>query len=195
MRFSWGTSLSVLILVATLGAAGAGHDLSDWFFGATAAHQSNTAVATIKPDYLPGSSLRAMHCGASGVAIGGGIWELVKYDRKHGIGLAAASTDQCSVAVFKAPPPGVTVPDADLSQLSTGRGVRIGSPFKDLVAAYGGKPVEKSGRFIVTYAATVPGTSAASPPKKVDDAESLIFVIENGKVMAMTVSIDLGNEY
>ncbi len=37
MCFSWRTSLSVLILVATLGAAGSARDLSDWFFGATAA--------------------------------------------------------------------------------------------------------------------------------------------------------------
>jgi hypothetical protein len=187
--------LSVLILIATLGAAGNAPDLSDWFFGATAAHESQTAAATIKPDYLPGSSMRSMHCGASGVPIGGGIWQLVKYDRKHGIGLAAASTDQCSVAVFKAPPPGVTVPDADLSQVSTGRGVRIGSTFGELVAAYGGKPVEKSGRFVVMYAATVPGSTVSSPPKKVDNAESLIFVIEKGKVRAMTASIDLGNEF
>jgi hypothetical protein len=126
LRFSWTHLLVVASMTTTLGANGAtGRDLSDWFYTATAAHQSGTAAATTKPDFLPGKTMRSMHCGDAGVAIGGGIWQLVKYDRKHGIGLAVASTDQCSVSVFKASPPGLTVPDGDLSQASTGRGVRI----------------------------------------------------------------------
>ena len=196
LRFSWTRLLVVASLTATIGANGAtGHDLSDWFYTATAAHQSGTAAATIKPDFLPGKAMHSMHCGDAGVAIGGGIWQLVKYDRKHGIGLAVASTDQCSVSVFKASPPGLTVPDTDLSQLSTGRGVRIGSTYEELLATYGGKPTNRTGRFVIMYAATVPGTSVAHPNKRVDNPESMTFVIVHDRVAAMTVSVDLGGEF
>ncbi len=184
------------MLVAAIGANGvANRDLSDWFYKATAANQSGTAAATIEPDFLPGKTMHSMHCGGSGVAIGGGIWQLVTYDRKHEIGLAAASTDQCSVAVFRASPPAVTVPDGDLSQVSTGRGVRIGSTYQELLATYGGKPRAQGARFVVMYAATVPGTSMAHPSTKVENPESLTFVIEKGRVSAMTVSVDLGGEF
>jgi hypothetical protein len=44
-----------------------------------AAESSGTAIGTIKPDYLGGSSMHAMHCGAGGVTLGG-VWQLVKYD-------------------------------------------------------------------------------------------------------------------
>src|SRR5262249_48774411 len=159
------------ILVATMGAAGTKADLSDWFFKASAANQSGTASAKIEPDFLPGKTMNSMKCGGGGIPIGSGIWQLVKYDRAHGIGMAVASTDQCSVSVFKASRPGVSVPDADLSNLSTGRGVRIGTTYKDLIAIYGGKHVARSGRFIVIYDATVPGTSVANPKKKIDNDE------------------------
>lgn len=196
MRFPWTRLLAVASLTATVGTSGAtGRDLSNWFYSATAAHQSGTAAATIKPDFLPGKAMHSMHCGDAGVAIGGGIWQLVKYDRKHAIGLAVASTDQCSVSVFKASPPGLTVPDTDLSQLSTGRGVRIGSTYEELLATYGGKPTNRTGRVVIMYAATVPGTSVAHPNKKVDNSESLTFVIDRGRVAAMTVSVDLGGEF
>jgi hypothetical protein len=45
------------------------------------------------------------------------------------------------------------------------------------------------------YAATVPGTSVSHPDKRVDNPESMIFVVERGRVAAMTVSIDLGGEF
>ncbi|HET6275684.1 MAG TPA: hypothetical protein VFE16_07120 [Candidatus Cybelea sp.] len=188
--------LAVMTLIATAGASGAtNHDLSDWFYAATAANQSRTVAATITPDFLSGKTMRSMHCGGTGVSIGSGIWQLVKYDRKHEIGLAVASTDQCSVAVFKASPPSVTVPDADLSQVSTGRGVRIGSSYSELLATYGGKPKPQSARFVVPYAATVPSTSVTHPSKHVDDPETITFVIEKGRVSAITVSVDLGGEF
>lgn len=196
MRSLGASRLAVVTLIATFGASGApNHDLSGWFSKATAANQSGTAVATTKPDFLFGTTMGSMHCGATGVAIGSGIWQLVKYDRTHEIGLAAASTDQCSVALFKATPPSVTVPDADLSRVSTGRGVRIGSSYSDLLAAYGGKRKPQTTRFVVIYAATVAGTSVAHPNKRVDDPESITFVIEKGRVSAITVSVDLGSEF
>lgn len=52
---------------------------------------------------------------------------LYEYDRKHRIGLALTNTDSLDTALFKAPPPTVTVPDFDLSLCSTGRGLRIGA--------------------------------------------------------------------
>ena len=141
------------------------------------------------------TSMQSMHCGGSGVAIGAGIWELVKYDRAHKIGLAVAGTDQCSVALFKAATPAVSVPNADLSRMGTGRGIRIGSPYAQVVAAYGGKPKSDSGRLIVMYSANVPGTSVAHPTKKIANPETMTFVVEQGRVTAMTVSIDLGGEF
>jgi hypothetical protein len=99
------------------------------------------------------------------------------------------------VSVFKASPPGLTVPDTDLSQLSTGRGVRIGSTYEELLATYGGKPRNRTGRFVIICAATVPGTSVSHPNKRVDKPESMTFVVENGRVAAMTVSVDLGGEF
>ncbi len=139
--------------------------------------------------------MSSMHCGRAGVAIGGGIWQLVTYDRVHAIALAVASTDQCSISVFKAPSPGVVVPDADLSGVSTGRGVRIGSTYKELLTTYGGKPKAQTARLVVRYTATVAGTSVAHPEKPVDNPETMTFVIDNGRVSAITVSVDLGGEF
>jgi len=188
--------LKMYLLVATLIAtvAAGKPDLSAWFEKATAANHSGTAAATIEPDFMPGKTRHSMDCGGTGAAIGPGIWQLVKYDRAHGIGFAAATTDQCSASVFKAPPPGVSVPNADLSQLGTGRGIRIGSTYQTLVATYGGKPANKSGRLVVTYAAKVPGKRLTDNKPIVND-ELLTFVIDSGRVSAITVSIDLGNEF
>lgn len=183
-------------LLATLGSTvTAGHDLSDWFFSATAAQESGTASATIAPDFLPGKSMSSMHCGGTGVAIGGGIWQLVKFDKTHDIGLAVASTDQCSVSVFKAAPPDATVPDADLSAMSTGRGLHVGSTYGDVLAAYGGKRITQSGRFVVTYASSVAGTGIAHPNKKVENPETITLVIDNDRVSAITVFFDLSGEF
>lgn len=114
--------------------------MGQWFSTATAWNVNSNARALSKADFLPGTSMHSMRCGATGKPIGNGIWQLVKYDRRHRTGLAAVSTDQCSIAVFKAPPPGVPLPDADLSDLRTGRGLHIGSPYGDVLSAYGDRP-------------------------------------------------------
>lgn len=195
MRSAARALLAVAALVTALGTVTAAHDLSDWFFGASAARESGTASATIEPDFLPGKSMSSMHCGGTGVAIGGGIWQLLKYDRTHHIGLAVASTDQCSVSVFKASPPDAAVPDADLSALSTGRGLHVGSPYADVLAAYGGKRVTQSGRFVVIYASSVAGTGIARPAKKIENPETITLVIDDDRVSAITVSVDLSGEF
>jgi len=72
---------------------------------------------------------------------------------------------------------------------------RIGSTYEELLATYGGKPRNRTGRFVIICAATVPGTSVSHPNKRVDKPESMTFVVENGRVAAMTVSVDLGGEF
>jgi hypothetical protein len=189
------TCLSIVILFASVvESAAASPDLSQWFFTATAAESSGLSAGRIKPDYLGGTSMRAMDCGASGVRIRG-VWELVKYDRKHHIGLAVASTDECSVAIFKASPPGVNVRHADLSQYSTGRGLHIGSTYQEVVATYGGSPAKHGSRFVVRYAAGIPDTTVSLPHKPIADDEILTIVVDNNRVTAITASINLSGEY
>lgn len=167
-------------------------DLGRWFTAASAWDASGTGTSLSKPDFLAATSLNSMHCGARGVAIGNGIWSLLKYDRQHQIGLAAASTDQCSVSVFKAPPPGVSVANADLSRYSTGRGIRIGSSYADVLSAYGG--ARKHGRhFVAIYTANVPDRTLSG--KKVIDSEEIWFVIQDDRVSAITVSVDLSGQF
>ena len=43
--------------------------------------------------------------GVTSALIQSGIWELQKYDRVHQFALASATTDQCSIALFRAAPP------------------------------------------------------------------------------------------
>jgi hypothetical protein len=69
-------------------------------------------------------------------------------------------------------------PNADLSTVSTGRGVRIGSAYEELLAIYGGKPVKKTARLVVRYVASVPDESLAKPHMRVSDDEVLTFVID-----------------
>ena len=163
-------------------------NLSQWFFTATAAQGSGAAIGKIKPDFLGGSTRHAMHCGASGIGIGG-VWQLIQYDRTHHIGLAAAGTDQCSVSVFEAPPPGVNVPDADLSHYATGRGIRIGSTAKDVVAAYGGAVPKQGSHAVMRYTASIPDTTVTQKPTT--DDEVLTIVVSGDRVTAITAYIDL----
>lgn len=115
--------LTCMLLAASFAALSSAVPAADtnWFFGATSLNGSRSATRTSRPDYLGGATQAAMHCGADGRGIpGSGVWLLTKYDRVHQIALAVASTDQCSAALFKAPPPGIPAPDADLSAYRTG---------------------------------------------------------------------------
>jgi hypothetical protein len=96
--------------------------------------------AALLPDFLAGTSLNSMHCGAGGVATGNGIWSLLEYDG-----------------------PGVPVANGDLSRYSTGRGIRIGSSYCDVLPAY--------------------------------DSEEIPFVIQDDRVRAITVSVDLPGQF
>lgn len=191
MRFPITCFSTLAAFSMAVGTAGASANLARWFFNASAAESSGSAIGTIKPDYLGGPSLHAMHCGASGVSLG--IWQLVKYDRTHHIGLAAASTDQCSVSVFAASPPNVKVPDADLSSYSTGRGIHVGSSYEDVIAAYGGKPSKTGSHVVLRYTSSIPSKTVTN--KAVNDDEVLTIVISNDRVTAITASIDLSGEF
>lgn len=191
MRFPITCFSMLAVFSMVFGTAAASPNLAQWFFNATAAESSGSATGTIKPDYLGGSSMHAMHCGAYGVSLG--IWQLVKYDRTHHIGLAAASTDQCSVAVFTASPPNVNVPDADLSTYGTGRGIHVGSSYKEVIAAYGGSPSIDGPHLVLRYTSRIPSKTATN--KAVNDDEVLTIVMNNDRVTAITASIDLSGEF
>jgi len=190
MRPSVTHILIAAVFVSAPGTAQAARvDLSHWFFGATEFMNSNTATDMHKPDFLMGNSMRSMHCGATGVSLGG-VWQLVKYDRKNHIALAAASTDQCSVALFKAPPPGVAVADGDLSQYHSGRGLHIGSSYQSVLSTYGKSSAKHSPHFVMAYVASIPGTTVALPHKTISLPEVITLVIDNDRVSSMTFDVD-----
>jgi hypothetical protein len=188
------TGVFIVAAFAMAARSASATDLSQWFFTATDSQSSGPAAGKIRPDYLGGTSMRAEHCGADGVGIGG-VWLLIKYDRKHRIGLAAASTDQCSVALFEAAPPGLNVPDADLSQYATGRGIRIGSSYGDVLSTYGGAPAKHGSHFVLRYTSAIADTTFGMPHKPIADDEILTIVIENDRVTSITSYIDLAGRY
>ncbi|HKU82055.1 MAG TPA: hypothetical protein VJP76_07780 [Candidatus Tumulicola sp.] len=173
-------------------AAAASPDLDHWFLNATAILRNNAvATQTSKPDYLGGTTQAAMHCGAEGRNIAG-VWELLKYDRRHNIGLAVASTDSCNAALFEAPPPpGISVPDADLTGYRTGRGVHLGMPYDQVRAIYGGKP-QHGNHFVVAYTADVPGTTIALPHRSVKLPQTITLVFDGGRVSSIAIQIEEG---
>lgn len=170
-------------------------DLTQWFLTATAAETSGPSAGTVKPEFLGGRSMHAEHCGANGVRLAG-VWQLIKYDRTHHIALAAASTDQCSVAVFEAATPGVNLPDADLAGYATGRGgIHIGSAYREVIAAYGGAPPKHASRLVLRYTARIPDETVGTPHKHISDDEVLTIVIDNDRVTSITSYIDLSGEF
>ena len=184
-------SIVVLLGVALAAARAANVDLNKWFSDATQYNASGNGVQIAKPDFLGGS----MRTNCQWVSneklppLGNGIWQLKRYDHTHHIGLAVATTDQCSGSVFKAPTPSVAVPDADLSNYSTGRGLKIGSPYAKVLSLYG-PPAEHGRHFAAIYTADVPDISMANKPVKLP--ETITIVIDNGSVSAITISVDEG---
>ena len=148
--------LSCAMTIAALGfltvsVRGATPGLDQWFLHATSYAAGGTAHKMSSPDFLLGKTRRAQCAVAYDANLQGfyGVWQLLKYDRRHHIALARASTDQDSCALFAAPPPGVPVPDADLSHACTGRGICVGTPFAKVLATYG--PAPRRGRHFVTF--------------------------------------------
>jgi hypothetical protein len=116
------------------------------------------------------------------------------YDRKHHIGLAAPHDDADGCALFKAPTPAGAVPDADLSQSSTGRGLRIGSAYAQVLSIYG-PPVKHGRHFVTSYSATVPGMTRDLPHKPVQLPERITLVIDNDRVSSILIYVNESGLY
>lgn len=186
----------VLVALTLTRAQATSLTLDRWFLDATRFYQTVNGAAIAKPDFLGGTSMRDQCKWLNGnvTQLLHGIWQLQKYDRAHRIGLAVATTDQCTAAIFRAapPPPPATAPDADLSNYGTGRGLRIGSPYSQVLRLYG--PPEKHGQhFVIAYTANVPDVAMNGKPVKLP--EVIKVVVDNGSVSAITVYIDAAGLY
>lgn len=188
-------SLAVAAAFASHRAAGAPDTLTAWFMYATAYNTEGTTIKMLKPELLPGKP-RSMMCryeeGRPGFA---GVWQLLSYDRAHHIAFAAATTDQCSVALFRAPAPPVTVPNADLSAYSTGLGLHIGSTYDSVRSTYGGGPRKNATHFVVGYSSSAPGETVGLPKKKVALPQTVTIVVDGQHVSAISIYTDLAGEF
>jgi hypothetical protein len=160
-----------------------------WFLSATAFNAPGASQQISKPDFLGSSDWKS--CAGDRFEATApsfyAVWSLLKYDAKHHIGLARGVTDQCSLALFKAPPPSVTAANADLSQYSTVHGLRIGSPYSQVLALYG-PPIKEGQRFVTSYSASVP--AVAFNHKHVDLDERITLVIVDGYVSSISIYVD-----
>lgn len=173
-------------------------ELTAWFLHATSYDSAPSYVRTTKADYIGGNSLSMMPCKAwdKPQPVFNNFWQLWRYDRKHGIALAAGTTDQCSAAIFTAPmPSSVSVPDVDLSHYGTGRGLHIGSTYGDVLSTYGGAPVKHAGRFVLGYAATAYGHAVTTGHPLVKLPERITIVVQNDRVTAISIYIDAAALY
>lgn len=174
---------------------GATNDLTTWFMHATAYNTQSRAIAMAKPELLPGRP-RSMDCRyEEHLPDFNGVWQLLRYDRVHHIAFAAATTDQCSIALFRAASPSVAVPDADLSGYSTPLGVRVGSSYDSLRSIYGGGPRTSASHFVVQYRCSVPGLTATVPRKKVALPETVTIVVDGQRVSSISIYIDRAGEF
>jgi hypothetical protein len=174
---------------------GAPDALTAWFMRATAYNAGGTATKMSKPELLPGK-LAAMTCRYEQDRPGfAGVWQLLRYDRTHHIAFATATTDQCSVALFRVPAPSVAVPDADLSGYSTRLGVRVGSTYESVRSIYGGGPRKSAAHFVVAYTSTVPGETVGRPKKKIGLPQTVTIVVDKGRVSSLSIYTDLAGEF
>lgn len=170
--------------------------LYPWFAKATMSGTSATATKLAKPDFImePGATHYICSHFASTMKFGRGVafqtYELLAYDRAHGIALALATTDSCNVGLFKATPPKVHVGDADLSGYHTVRGLRIGSTRSDVIAAYGGSAPKQSGRYVLDYGATVPDVTVSLPHKPVQLPQRIYIVLDSNRVTSILITIE-----
>jgi hypothetical protein len=190
MRYSVGVTLIVAALGISVAAALARpSSLDQWFSRATAVDTPGTVRHIATPDFMCGKTFKTMcksHLDGSAQMLT--FWGLLKYDREHHVGLARSSTDQVGFALFKAPPPpGVSVSDADLSQYGTGRGLRIGSTYAQVLALYG-PPVKHGQHFVTSYGANDTTYFQGKPEEQ---PEVITLVIDDGHVSSITINIEL----
>jgi hypothetical protein len=191
-------TLIVAVFVFTLTSAQATlPDLSQWFLGATAWDAPGTFTATATPDFLGGKrqigdlSVQSLCHANYGTGLPSiyALWNLMAYDRTHHIGLAAPHDDADGCALFKAPTPSGIVPDTDLSRSGTGRGLRIGSSYAQVMSLYG-PPVKHGRHFVTSYSATLPGTTRYLPHKPVKLPERITLVIDDDRVSSILIYIN-----
>jgi hypothetical protein len=182
-------SLTLVTLFSAKGSCSDNSDLDRWILQATSFNNPGTPKHTSKPDFLGSSDWRS--CAGDHFSEPApnfyGVWSLLKYDRTHHIAFARGLTDQCSLALFQASPPGTKVAEADLSRYSTVRGLHIGSPYAQVLALYG-PPVKRGNRFVTSYAASVPAIAVNGT--HVDLDERITLVIKNGLVSSIAVYIE-----
>jgi len=194
-RRVFGVALAAAFGLATQPVAAGSDALTAWFMRATAYNTEGKTITMSKPEQLPGKP-HSMNChyeeGRPGFA---GVWQLIRYDRTHHIAFATATTDQCSVALFRAPAPPVSVPDSDLSGYSTRLGVRVGTSYESLRAIYGGGPEKSASHFVVAYSSNVPGETVSLPKKKIDLPQVVTIVVDSQRVSAISIYTDMAGEF
>jgi hypothetical protein len=187
---------ALVICVFGLGsyrASASSDNLTSWFVKATAYTTQGRTTSMVKPDPLPGTP-SGMACRyQDGRPNFNGVWQLLSYDRTHHIAFAAATTDQCSVALFRAPAPPQAVPDADLSSYSTRLGVHIGTAYSSVRSVYGGGPQKTASHFVVQYSSNVPGETVTH--KKVSLPQVITIVVDAQRVSSISMYTDLSGEF
>jgi hypothetical protein len=191
----FGISLAVVCAFASHALAAQSDALTAWFMRATAYNTESAAIKMSRPEQLPGKPPEMTCRYEDGRPQLAAVWQLLRYDRTHHIAFAAATTDQCSVALFRAPAPPVTVPDADLSGYATRLGVRIGSTYESVRTTYSGGPQKSASHFVVAYTSTVPGETMALPKKKIGLPQMVTIVVDAGHVSAISIYTNLAGEF
>lgn len=186
-------ALIIVLFSVVLGPAQAAPTaLYSWFARATAWDAPGTSQKIAAPDSF-GSPCAFKYDRGTSPSISP-FWSLLKYDRKHQIGLATEHNDGHGCAVFNAPTPPATVPDADLSQARTSRGLRIGSTYAQVLAAYG--PAAKRGQhFVTSYSAGIRGVTVALPHQTIELPQRITLVIDNGRVSSIVIYVDESGLY
>jgi hypothetical protein len=184
--------MAVMMACAATAASAAQSPLDEWFARATGLPQPQSAPHMSAPDYLCGKTFKTMCKDRGAYQENAGMlifWALIKYDRAHQIGLARSGTDQEGFSLFSAPPPppGITVPNADLSQYHTGRGLHLGSTYAQVLALYGG-PAKHGSHFVVSYIGADTVQFQGKPESQPMEAT---LVIDNGRVSAITINVEL----
>jgi hypothetical protein len=72
---------------------------------------------------------------------------------------------------------------------ATGRGLHFGSTYENVRAVYGG-PAKSGSHFVTSYGSSTTGLSVSN--KRVELPETITIVVDNGRVSAITVFIELG---
>jgi hypothetical protein len=198
MRHLVELALTIAILGIALNSALASSvNVDAWFLRATAFDAPGTLKEMATPDFLCGKTFESIFRSGCDVRVSHpvpyfyGEWELLRYDRKHHIALAEVTQDQLSMALFNAPMPALTAPDADLSQLSTGRGLRIGSTYAQVLSLYG-PPVKHGRHFVTSYSATFP-TTYLNVHKPAKLHERITLVIDDDRVSSIAIYIQCCN--